>query len=413
MGSTARQSGASVDWLDAELRREKARTAQLEDTVDKQQVALADQAHRLELLEGRILKMQADTAKVAGLEESLQHTRDEVALALSEQREEQQRSQADFLRNRQSEREQDVRSMQEMALALEAMEDIKEELRLRRAEDDRLNGAVLAAEVQREELRRQVAEAVSQQLVLSDAGERTAQAVSNLQPALDAVNKSLQHEHAGLLVTQDALAKQEERLRDLEAMRADLTAQQSEFLEAQRRAGLMRTQEVTELQRHIQEQEHQLEAWSESIRRFTDQHERSRRVLREIQELSQEISQRQDQLRQTQRIAEEQMRREFREWQSSNDKRWAMHADQTNLQIQDQTRLDGQHVQRLEGLETQQTEAADALEGIQALLVTVQRQITENRLEARLTLGQAIARIAQACGDTSAELGQPQEAAEA
>lgn len=413
MGSTARQSGASVDWLDAELRREKARTAQLQDTVDKQQVALADQAHRLELLEERIIKLQADTAKVAEIEEALEHTRAEAALALSEQREDQQRSQADFLRNRQSEREQDVRAMQEMALALDEMDDIKEELRLRRAEDDRLNSALLAADGQREELRRQVAVAVSQQLILSDAGARTTQAMADLQANLELLERSLQEEHAKLLVAQDSLSKQDERLLDLEAMRSDLTAQQSEFLEAQRRAGVERAQQVAELQRRIQEQEHQIEAWSDSMRRFSDQNERSRRVLREIQELSQEISQRQDQLRQTQRIAEEQMRREFREWQSSNDKQWAMHADQTNLQLQDQTRLDGQHAQRLEDLETRQAETTAALETTQALLAALQRQMVENRQEARLTLDQVIVRIAQACLETSAELGHPQESSEA
>ena len=84
-------SSPNVRWIDEELRKEKAIVDDLRDTVAKQEVILVDQSQRILALEDRLAKLQAQTLRIPEVEESLQHTRDEIALMLSELREGQQK----------------------------------------------------------------------------------------------------------------------------------------------------------------------------------------------------------------------------------------------------------------------------------------------------------------------------------
>jgi hypothetical protein len=87
------------------------------------------------------------------------------------------------------------------------------------------------------------------------------------------------------------------------------------------------------------------------MRFFADQHEKNRQTLRDIQTLAQEISQQQDRLRQMQRLSEEQMRRELREWQNENQRKWAQEAERLERANLRQGDLDTAQNARLETLE--------------------------------------------------------------
>jgi chromosome segregation ATPase len=80
--------------------------------------------------------------------------------------------------------------------------------------------------------------------------------------------------------------------------------------------------------------------------------------LRDIQALAQEISQQQDRLRQMQRLSEEQMRRELREFQNENQRRWAQEAERVERANARQTDLDLAQSARLDTVEKLHEDAA-------------------------------------------------------
>ncbi len=310
-------------WLDEELRRQKAQVSELRGVVDKQQVLLAAQAQRLLALEDRLAKLQAQLLRVSEVEEALRHTRDEVALQLAEARQEQQKAAAEFLRNRRAEREQDVRTIQEITLALKRLDPLEQGLAVRQAEERRLNEAILRVQEGVESLAKRMSQREEAQRQLADRLEQQTVKGGQLELGLAEAQKAQQEFLARLLVAETSLNKLMQQMAEMQALRQDLTRQQAEFQESLRRADLERTQTLTEWGRRLEEYAHQMEVWSGQLRYYGDQHEKNRRLLREIQELSQQVSQQQDQLRQLQRIAEEQLRRELREWRSENDLRWA------------------------------------------------------------------------------------------
>jgi hypothetical protein len=338
-------------WLDEELRRQKAQVAELRGLVDKQQVLLTDQAQRLLALEDRLAKLQAQLVRIPEVEEALRHTRDEVALQLAEARQEQQKAAAEFLRNRRAEREQDVRAIQEITVALQRLDPLEQGLAVRQAEERRLNEAILRVQESVESLAKRMAQREEAQRQLADRLEQQTVKGGQLELGLAEAQKAQQEFLARLLVAETSLAKLTQQMAEMQTLRQDLTRQQAEFQESLRRADLERTQTLTDWGRKLEEYSHQMEVWSGQLRYYSDQHEKNRRLLREIQELSQQVSQQQDQLRQLQRIAEEQLRRELREWRSENDLRWAQELERRQKWSKEQAEREDAQEQRLSVLE--------------------------------------------------------------
>ena len=90
---------------------------------------------------------------------------------------------------------------------------------------------------------------------------------------------------------------------ELQDIRQELTAQQQELLERQRRADRERP-DADGVGRQLEATSHQIETWAEQLRFYGDQHEKNRAVLRDVQALAHELSQQQDRLRQLQRVSE-------------------------------------------------------------------------------------------------------------
>ena len=170
---------------------------------------------------------------------------------------------------------------------------------------------------------------------------------------------------------------------EMHNLREDLTKQQAELAETQRRSDRDRAQTMTEWARKMEGFSHQLETWAEQLRYYTDQHDKNRRVLREVQELAHQVSQQQDQLRQIQRIAEDQMRHDLREWHSESERRWAQEAERRERLLESQIHRDNAQDQKLEDLDQARQAMVSALSALDERLKALgARMITEfNRLK--------------------------------
>lgn len=396
--------GPTLNWLDEELRKEKALVTALRDQVEKQQVLLIDQAQRILALEDRLAKLQGQLLRIAEVEESLQHTRDAMGLMVAELRQEQQKREAEFLRNRRVEREQDMRSIQAIEAELKRLEVLEEGLEARQAEERRLNEVFLRLEQSFADIVKRLAQRDEMSRQLSDRVDHLAVKMGQVEEALGASQKVQQEHLSRLLVLETASSKLEQQIAELQTMRQQLTAQQEGLLEAQRRADRERAQAMTDWGRKLEDYAHQMEVWSEQLRFFSDQHEKMRRLAREVQELAHQVSQQQDQLRQTQRIANEQLRNELKEWRGENDRRWMQELERLQKEQEAQNaRSDAQEdrLNRLEQLRGDDLARVAALE--ERLVAWHEEFLAEARQikEAQLRILRAQDRVLQ---DTIAEL---------
>lgn len=348
--STISQTSPTTMWLDEELRKEKAIVAQLRDVADKQQILLADQAQRTLALEDRLVKLQGQLLRISEVEEALRHTRDELALMLADLRKDQQQREAESASLRRAEREQDVRAVQEIRLELQRFDSLEQAIPAREAEERRLNECVLRLEQSLETIvkRLSLQEEIGRQL--ADRIEHNALALGQMREPLAQAEEERHASSSRILSLETALPKLQQSVAEVQSMREQLSGQQDELQENQRRGESERSRALTEWRRQMESFAHQMEGWAEQLRYFSDQHEKNRRVLREVEDLARQVSQQQDQLRQVQRIAEERLRHDFREWHSENERRWAQELESRKNAEQAQAKVDGAHDQRLMAL---------------------------------------------------------------
>jgi chromosome segregation ATPase len=355
------QNGPNVGWLDEELRKEKALVESLRDVIDKQQVTLVDQSQRILTLEDRMAKLQGQLGRIPEVQEALQHTRAEIVLMLNEMRQEQQKREAETLKARQAEREQELRAIQNIEVELQRLDGLEEKMAGRQAEDQRLNELVLRVQRDLEALGVSVGQGDEMRRRLADSISKNTVEIEQQELAVVDLTKDTQGLNARLLSAENALPKLQQQIAELQTMRQEITTQQEQLLERERVADRVRSQTLAEWGRRIEGFAHQLETWAEQLRFFTDQHEKNRRTLREIQELAQDVSQQQDRLRQVQRLSEEQFRREMREWRSDNEHRWAQEIEKREQPWNTQERRNSGFDERLQGLEDSRDQLLDSL----------------------------------------------------
>ncbi len=397
-------STLNTSWLDEELRKEKATVAALRDTVEKQQVAMSDQSQRIMALEERLAKLQAQLLKIPEVEESLRHTRDEVVLMMTELRQDQQKREAEFLRNRQAERERDVRAIQAIEMELGRFDPLEQAMAVRQAEDLRLNENVLRLQQALEGINRRIAQGEESRLQLAERIERNTVATGQLQLSIEDLRKAQQEQLPRILLVETSLSKAEQQIAELQTMRQELTKQQEELLENQRRVERERAQAMTEWGRRLDGYAHQVEVWAEQMRYFADQHDKNRRVLREIQDLAQEVSKQQDQLRQLQRIAEEQLRREFREWRGEVDRRWAQDLELREKTGAAQVARDSAQDERIVAIEALREQDVKVIQTMNQRIGEVQAELSARLNTLRAAQLRALHLQAEATAENLAEL---------
>jgi hypothetical protein len=359
--TTTIQDSPNVSWLDQELRRTRTVVSELRDLVDKQQVIMADQAQRLVSLEDRLTKQQAQLVRIPDVEEALRHTRDEIVLMLSELRQDVQKRETEFWRNRQAEHEQDLRLIQGIQAQLERFDPLEQSIAVRQAEERRLNEMLLRLQQTQEDTAKRIAQREEGSRQLTDRIEQIVVRLSQAETSVGDAQKDQPEHLSRMMLMETELSRIGQQMAEIHQLREELTKQQAELAETQRRGDRDRAQVLTEWARKLEGFTHQLETWAEQLRYYTDQHDKNRRVLREVQELAHQVSQQQDQLRQIQRIAEDQLRHDLREWHSENERRWAQESERRERALESQVQRDNDQDQKLEDLEQARQAALNTL----------------------------------------------------
>ncbi len=405
------QAGPNTTWLDEELRKDRAILGELRDLVDKQQVMLVDQTQRIMQLEDTVTKLRGRLLRISEVEEALQHTRDEVGIMLAEMREAQQKRETEFLRNRQAEREADTRAIADVRAQLERFGPLEQSLAVRQAEERRLNEMVLRTEQELEAMIVKVRQSEEVHRSLRDGIQRNEVEIKKNAEAVAEIPGIEEKLRARLLVVEDSLPRLAAQIAEIQTMRQELNQRQEEMLESQRRGERVRAQQMTEWGRRLEGYAHQLDTWADQLRYFADQHEKNRRVLRDTQSLAQDVSQKQDQLRQLQRLAEDQLRRELREFQRENEQRWAQQKQRQDHLAATQAEREDAQDERIEASQEAEGMLNSALESLRQRLDALHAESKADVERFRAVQHEAWEHVARSWAETIAQLRAGQRVA--
>jgi len=347
---TATESQPSSVWMDEELRKQKAMLAKLRDLVQNQTIIIEDQAGRIRELQGRLATTQAEVHRISQVEESLQQAKSEVTILLHDFREEQRKIRTQAEEARRLEREADITTLNRLSQEVAGLRRIEKQLESLGAEDRRLHEGNLKLKEVVDELAQRRASQDERISLLDTQYQYDREQLARLVSDSDELRQQ-QNQHASRL---DYLEEWEEKasklVAEMQTFRSELQSDQEKLQEEQRHAELRRQKQVAEWARKMESLSREMEVWSDKIVHFGDQYEKSRKLSRELQELAKQLRYEQEQMKQLQSIAEEQQRRELREWQGENEKRWNQHLDLWRFHLDKQSKLDLEQTARIEEL---------------------------------------------------------------
>lgn len=369
------QSQISTSWLDEELRKKSVLIEELRDVIDKQQLALADQAQRIAGLESRLTKLQTQVGQIPEVHETIQHTRDELVLQIGDVRQEIQKREADQLRSRQAERERDMQALNNTVAELGRLSPLEQAAAAAKVESHRLNEVVMRLQDELQGAIKRFAQQEDTGRMVGDHVEKVAVRVGQAEVAMQEQREVQQVQATRVLLLEGAIPKLEQQVGELQGVRSEITKHQEELLENQRLADRTRAQAMTEWGRKIEQFEHQLQIWGDQMRFYADQHEKNRKVLRDIQEVTHQVSQQQDQLKQVQRIGEDQIRHEVLDFRTEIERRLAQEIERRKVIDQQRIQLEDQVNRRIAELEQGRKQDIGTTVGLSDRIRLMQRDL--------------------------------------
>jgi hypothetical protein len=154
-------------------------------------------------------------------------------------------------------------------------------------------------------------------------------------------------------VLEDALRKAEQQISTLQVTREDLRSQQLEFIEAQQLREQQRKRQLDEWAAELERYRKDMADYAAAAKMYKDFYDRNRYALESLERLQAHVAQRQAELQEMQRLAEERQKKQLQDWREENEKRWKREALETEHAWSDQQRRNEAAAKRLDNLEAQ------------------------------------------------------------
>ena len=362
------QVAQMIAWLDEEQRRTKAQVADLHDLLQKQAIELADQRKRYEDLLGRLTRLQSDVGRMTQVDQAIQQLKAELAAVVQDVRDELRRHDQQLLQARQVEREAEVKAQLELAKRVEVLSTLDDRVTVHATELQRQNEMVGALRQRLDAVEKELLRRADQQRMDAEEHKRELGRMDSLQQAVDSIRTQIESYAARFQYLERWAQGSAERAAQLQAFRADMQRVQNELLEGQRRSEQRVERQIREWSTITESMTRDQETWANQLRLFAEQHERTKKALASIQDLAKELRVAQEEARQALDLATEKQRRELREWQGENEKRWTRYLAQWEYRWNEQRKTDEAITARIEDLEAARTLIQQELEGLRTAL---------------------------------------------
>lgn len=362
----ATQTTQMVSWLDEEMRRAKAQVAELRDLLQKQAIELADQRKRYEDLQVRFARLQADVGRMTQIDQLMQQLKDEMAAVLKDVREELRRSDQQALQARQVEREAEAKAQLQMAQRVERLLTLDDKATVLTAELQRQNEALITQRQRLDEMDKDLLRRADRDQVTSEEHKREMGRMEAIQQALDGMRTQMESHAARFQYLERWAQASAQRTADLQAFRADMQRIQNELLEGQRRNEQRVERQIREWSTITETANRDQDMWANQLRIFAEQHERTKKALASLQDMAKDLRVSQDEARQARELGSEKQRRELREWQGENEKRWTRYLAQWEFRWNEQRKADEALIARVENLEAAKNLAEQELRSLRS-----------------------------------------------
>jgi len=345
------QLNQMVTWLDEERRRDKTDLAKFQQRVESQSAEITEQARRMQELEGRLARTQAQLTKFTQLEKALDQLRDELVLLIERHDEQRRKVEEDAARVRQVERDSQARVLGEMRKDLQKLSRHEEELQLRRAEDQRLGEGLLSLQQRVADFGRDLENRTRNLPYLEERPRQNAKRIAELQQETPELFKRTEAQSTKLQLLEELVRRSEHRMGELDLQGTELKQEQKEFFESIRLGEQQRERQMKEWTEQMEEQRQKMEKYDVQMRQSAELYGRNKQALADLGKFEERLKQGQAEVAELQRLAEKRQRHQLDEWQAEDEKRWKKNMIVWEQHWRDQGRWNEGQATRLGSLE--------------------------------------------------------------
>ncbi len=311
-----------LDWLDDERRRDKATIVSLEEKIKGLEQSLQSANQQIKELSSELSRLKPLTGRIDQTDETVLKLKVEIKQQFDELEKETQRREQEAEKIRRVEIKALETSLAELRKELAPLAEIRRSLQVRIDEELRLSRAIDELEEKIVDLQRTEEEFNRLIRQSEDNRRQDARKITDLQGETTAIRK-LYNELQGQLELASVTTKRiETRMAELEGTFGELKQAQIKFIEEQSLIQVERERLWKEWLAKIDQFE-QIAAEVEKTIQNVDAANRSvQRAQKAVDELTQKVERRVNELTELQRLGEERLRQEWVAFKGDDQKRW-------------------------------------------------------------------------------------------
>ncbi len=345
------QASKMLAWLDEERRKDKAEIAALQQRVIGLESALTDSARRIQELEGRASALQTQLSRLPQVDKALDRLRQEIIQLIEEGDARYMAAAREAEKVHRIEYDNLSRALAEQKKELTLIPRLEEQIPPLQAEQQRLNTVLGNLQHEVMQINERIEERVRDVTYLEEGRRQDTRRLAELQQEVIELRKKLEVFPPKLDMLEDMARRTEARLTELGTLEAERRQEQTRWIEHQGLTLRERERKLNEWEAVITEARQRIEEAAKRVQSVTEQQQIVSAAVATIDAFRQRIEQRQNEVAEIQRLAEERMKQQWAEFLAEEDKRWKHHLVTWQEKWRDHERPHREIIERIEALE--------------------------------------------------------------
>jgi DNA repair exonuclease SbcCD ATPase subunit len=367
-----------LQWIEEDRRKEKDAISLVENRVAGVEGALKNFADQIKQLGSDITHLSAVLTRMDQFDGNLLQQRLETRRMVDELEKDVRKRAEDSERQRVVEIRAIDTNIADLRKELEVIPRLEKGISVRVEEESRLRRAIDELGARIEGVRRDEEEYTRTYRLLEDGRRQDAKRITDLQGEVAALRKMADSQRGQIEIVNTTQRRQETRLNELVTVESERRDAMSNFLDKQAMSQVERERTWKDWQSRFETIERQAGEIEKQLVGLDATHRETRRAQTLLEELSQKVERRLNELTEVQRLSEDRFRQEWVTFKADDQKRWTNYT----LTQEEQRSEIGRQFERLD---QQINHIADGLQEIQDLYQQV-NELSEKRLQSLLAL---------------------------
>lgn len=367
-----------VNWLDEERRKDKTRLSSIEERLSAIEGNIAPLANQIKELGSDLTRLTAIISRMDNYENVVQQQRIETKQYFEELERQFKKREDETKQIRNTEMRSLDTSVAEIRKELEAITELKRSMKSRVDEESRLSRMIDEIRARLEVLRRSDEEYTRTYRLLDDGRRQDSKRMTDMQGEIAAMRKRVDEDRGRIELLTTSSRKIETRVNEFAVVETERREAIETFLEKQALYQVERERVWKEWQSRFDAIESLTANIETNLQGLDATHRAVKRSQQSVDELTQKVERRINEITEIQRLAEERFRQEWVTFKADDQKRWTNYT----LTLEEQRNESTRHHERLA---ERTTHLEDTIQEIQDLIQIINEQ-EEKRLQSFLAM---------------------------